>query len=139
MTTEELLALDVDVLIPAALAETITAKNAANVKAKIVLELANGPVTPEADKLLYGKGINVIPDILANAGGVIVSYYEWVQNQMGYYWEEEEVLEKLKKQIIPPYNTMYELSSKEKFDLRTAAYLIATKRILEAAKLRGRV
>jgi len=137
ITNEELLTLQVDVLIPAALENQITAKNADNIKAKIVLELANGPTTPEADKILDAKGILVVPDILANAGGVLVSYFEWVQNRMGYYWDEAEVNEKLKKQMVKSFNDVWERKEKYKVDTRIAANILALERVVKAMKLRG--
>lgn len=137
ITNEELLVLDVDVLIPAALENQITEKNAANIKAKIVLELANGPTTPEADKILDKKGVLVVPDILANAGGVLVSYFEWVQNRMGYYWEEKEVNEKLKNQMVKSFNDVWERKEKYSVDTRVAANILALERVVKAMELRG--
>lgn len=134
---EELLVLDADVLIPAALENQITAKNAKDIKAKIVLELANGPTTPDADKILDEKGILVVPDILANAGGVLVSYFEWAQNRMGYYWNEKEVNEKLKKQMVKSFADVWERKEKYKVDTRTAANILALERVVKAMKLRG--
>ncbi|MBU3965369.1 Glu/Leu/Phe/Val dehydrogenase, partial [Patescibacteria group bacterium] len=137
ITNEELLTLPVDVLIPAAMENQITAQNAKNIKAKIVLELANGPTTPEADKILDKKGILVIPDILANAGGVLVSYFEWAQNRMGYYWDEAEVNEKLKKQMVKSFAEIWNYKEKYKVDMRTAANVLALERVVRAMKLRG--
>jgi glutamate dehydrogenase/leucine dehydrogenase len=134
---EELLVLPVDVLIPAALENQITAENAKDVKAKIVLELANGPTTPEADKILDNNGVLAVPDILANAGGVLVSYFEWVQDRMGYFWDEAEVNEKLKKQMIKSFNDVWERKEKYKVDMRTAANILALERVVKAMKLRG--
>lgn len=139
ISTEELLGLDVEVLVPAALENSITKDNANLIKAPIILELANGPVTKEADVILEEKGIKIIPDILANAGGVIVSYYEWVQNNTGDYWEEDFVLEKLKKQIVNAFMNIYKPMCDEDISLREAAYIVAIKRIIEAARLRGNV
>ncbi len=134
----EILTLACDVLVPAALENQITASNAADVQAKLVAEAANGPTTPEADKILAQKGIIVIPDILANAGGVVVSYYEWVQNLTGYYWSAEEVKEKLEAQMVKAFDQTWAV--REKYgdvDLRTAAYMVSLERITEALRLRG--
>jgi glutamate dehydrogenase (NADP+) len=134
---QDLLKLPVDVLVPAALENQITARNAQDIKAKIILELANGPVTADADALLHERDILVIPDILANAGGVTVSYFEWVQNQTGFYWELEEVQDKLKnimeKATINVWDTMVE----HKCDMRTAAYIEALKKLSEAIEAQG--
>ena len=137
ITNEEILELDVNVLVPSALEGVITEVNADNIKAKIIVELANGPTTNEADAKLHAKNIIVIPDVLANAGGVIVSYFEWVQNLANYYWERDAVLDKLEKQIVPAFEAVWENSQKHNVDLRTGAYGIAIKRIIEAIKLRG--
>jgi glutamate dehydrogenase/leucine dehydrogenase len=138
ITNEELLAMDVDILIPAALENVITEKNARHVKAKIIVELANGPTTPEADAILEDKGIPVIPDILANAGGVTVSYFEQVQNAYLYYWTEEETFEKLKKIMNNAFDTVWNMKEEKKFNMRTSAYLVAIKRVTDAMRLRGR-
>jgi glutamate dehydrogenase/leucine dehydrogenase len=135
----DLLKMDVDVLIPAALGNTITRDNAGDVNAKMVLELANGPVTIEAEELLNKKNVLVVPDILANAGGVIVSYYEWIQNNTGFYWDEEEVLARLEKQICKALDETYSAAHEKKVDMRTAAYVVAVEKILKAARLRGLV
>lgn len=137
VSNAELLELPVDILIPAALENQITASNAARVKAKVVAEAANGPTTPEGSKILYEKGTTVIPDILANAGGVTVSYFEWVQNLMNYYWSEEEVFEKLQVNMYKAYDQVYALSQEHQVDLRTAAFIVAIKRVGEAIKIRG--
>ena len=137
ISNEELLELEVDVLIPSALENQITEKNADKIKAKIVLELANGPTTPEADKILYKNKVFVIPDFLANAGGVTVSYFEWVQNTYGYYWEEEEVREKLDKKMTKAFKDVLEMVKKYNVDNRTAAYMVSVDRVAEAMKLRG--
>ena len=142
LTNEQLLESDVDILIPAAIENQITGSNADKIKAKLVLELANGPVTPEADKILYEKGILDLPDFLVNSGGVIGSYFEWVQNIGGYYWSAEEVYQKLDKIItksfIDTMKTKKDYESKGvKITPRTAAYIIAVDRIAKAMKARG--
>ncbi len=137
ITNEELLELGVDVLIPAAIENQITSKNADKIKAKIVLELANGPTTPDADEILYKKGVLVLPDFLANAGGVTTSYFEWVQNIGGYYWTRDEVYERLDKKMTVAAEDVLATSDKYKVDPRTAAYVISVKRVAEAMKARG--
>ncbi len=139
ITNAQLLELECEVLVPAALENQITAENAARIKAKAVVELANGPTTPEADEILFGKGVSVVPDILANAGGVTVSYFEWVQNLMNYYWTEKEVLEKFQPIMERSFAAVWETAQLHKIDLRTAAYVVATGRIAEAMKARGMV
>ncbi|WP_171505946.1 Glu/Leu/Phe/Val family dehydrogenase [Brevibacillus borstelensis] len=134
---EELLELDVDILVPAALENVITLKNAHKVKARIIAEAANGPTTPEADKVLHQNGVLVIPDILANAGGVTVSYFEWVQNLMNYYWSEAEVNQKLRDVMTQSYWAVRSIAQEYKTDFRTAAYMISLKRIAEAMRARG--
>ncbi len=137
ITNEELLELKVDVLVPAALENVLTKSNAKNIKAKCIVELANGPTTNEADEVLDGAGIHVLPDILANSGGVTVSYFEWVQNRQGYYWSEEEVQEKLKSTIVRAADEVYAARDKYKASLRTCAYISALKRINEAVVAKG--
>ncbi|MDD2717172.1 MAG: Glu/Leu/Phe/Val dehydrogenase [Candidatus Wallbacteria bacterium] len=131
------LEVDCDILIPAALENQITEKNAAKIKAKIVAEGANGPTTVDADAILFKKGIFMIPDILCNAGGVTVSYFEWVQNFYNYYWTEEEVNQKLVTIMENSFNAVYELAVKHKIDMRKAAYCLAIKRVAEATTARG--
>ena len=137
MTNEELLELDVDVLVPAALENQITHKNADRIKAKVILELANGPTSVEADEILDGKGIVVVPDILANAGGVTVSYFEWVQNRAGFYWTEEEVYTKLQAIMEKAGHQVMDAAEEFKCSARTAAYIVALKRINEAVAATG--
>lgn len=137
ITNEELLALDVDILAPGALENVITVNNAAKIKAPLIVELANGPVTSEADAILNAKNSVVIPDILANAGGVTVSYFEWVQNRAGYYWTEEEVHQRLQAIMVRSFNAVHDLMSKNKIDMRTAAYALAISRIGDAMSAHG--
>jgi glutamate dehydrogenase/leucine dehydrogenase len=136
ITNEQLLELECDVLVPAALENQITKANADKIKAKIVAEGANGPTTPEADEILFKKGVFVIPDILANSGGVIVSYFEQVQNQMNYYWTEEEVRNRLKETITKAFHDVLELSKQYNVNMRTAAYMLAVKRVADALMTR---
>jgi len=136
ITNEELLTLDVDILVPAALENQITGEIAPKVKARYIIEGANGPTTPEADEILFSKGVKVVPDILANAGGVVVSYLEWVQDRMGYYWDEDEVTSKMEKILIRATIDVLETAKKFNTDYRTAAYIVAIDRIAEV--YRGR-
>jgi glutamate dehydrogenase (NAD(P)+) len=137
ITNAELLECECDILIPAALDNQITVANADKIKAKIILELANGPTTPEADEILFKKGVTLVPDVLANAGGVTVSYFEWVQNRSGDVWKEEVVLEKLKEIIVKSYQDVHFLAQEKKVDLRMGAFLLGVKRIYDAMKFRG--
>ncbi|MBU1165144.1 Glu/Leu/Phe/Val dehydrogenase [Patescibacteria group bacterium] len=137
MTNEQLLQQKCDILVLAALENVVTQNNAGKLKTKIIVELANGPTTPEADVKLYKKGIHVLPDVLANAGGVTVSYFEWVQNLQNNYWTKKEVFTKLQKIMIESFNSVWELSQKHKVDLRTASFLLAVDRIADAIKQRG--
>ena len=134
---EDVLTVDCDILVPAALHCVITAKNAAKVRAKVIVEGANLPTTPEADEILHGKGIPVLPDILTNAGGVTASYFEWTQNLTQLFWEEERVNEEMKKILLKAYRQVADLATKEKITLRDAAYTIAVDRVARAEKLRG--
>lgn len=137
LTNEQLLELPVHILVPAALENVITGENAPRVQAKMIVELANGPVTPEADEILHSKGILFVPDILANAGGVTVSYFEQVQNASNYYWTEEEVLVKLEKIMVRAFNEVWETKEKYNVNMRTAAFVRAVERVSEGMKLRG--
>jgi glutamate dehydrogenase (NAD(P)+) len=137
VTNEQLLELDVTVLIPAALENAINASNADRIKAKVIAELANGPTTPEADRVLFAKNICVLPDFLCNAGGVTVSYFEMVQNSYDYYWEEALVHERLDKKMTTAFWTVHEVAERYKVHYRTAAYLVAVNRVAEAVRLRG--
>ncbi|KAA3659672.1 MAG: Glu/Leu/Phe/Val dehydrogenase [Chloroflexi bacterium] len=137
ITNSELLELDVDVLIPGAIENQLTSQNADNVKAKIVAELANGPTTPEADNILNDKGIYIIPDFLCNAGGVIVSYFEMVQNGYQFYWDEKMVHDRLDLNITTAFHAVHNMAQRKKVDNRVAAYLVAIDRVAEAVRLRG--
>jgi len=137
VSNEELLELDVDILLPSALEGVITGANAGRVTAKIVGELANGPTTPEADEVLYKNGVFVIPDFLCNAGGVTVSYFEWVQNVGGYYWDVEDVHERLDRKMTVAFNDVLKAAQGYKVNMRVAAYIVAVGRVVEAMKLRG--
>jgi glutamate dehydrogenase (NAD(P)+) len=137
ISNEELFPLDVDVLVPAALENQITVENAPSIKAKIVTEGANGPTTPEAHRLLHERGVFVIPDILANAGGVTTSYFEWVQDRHGYFWAEDEVNSKLEVKMVEAFDDVLETSKKYKVDMRTAAYIVAISRVATVTKMRG--
>ncbi|MFP4589142.1 MAG: Glu/Leu/Phe/Val family dehydrogenase [Candidatus Acetothermia bacterium] len=137
ITNEELFELDVDILIPAAVENVITGENADRVEATIVAEAANGPTTPEADDILYDKGVYIIPDFLCNAGGVTVSYFEWVQNRSRYYWTKDEVHEKLDKKMTKAFKDVHSRAQEEDVDNRTAAYMVSIEKVAEVIKLRG--
>jgi glutamate dehydrogenase (NADP+) len=137
ISSDEMLKLDVDVLVLAALENQIHKENADSVKAKLILEIANGPVTSEADAILDRKGICVLPDVLVNAGGVTVSHFEWVQNRAGMYWEEDTVNERLKEKMSKEANAIFDLAEEKKISLRTAAYLQGVKRIAGAISETG--
>lgn len=139
ITNEELLRSDCDILIPAALDGVITEANANEIKAKVILELANGPVTPAADKILTDRGVTVIPDILANAGGVTVSHFEWIQNQTGDYWSEETVAAKLKDKMTAAAGAVWRIAQTKNLPWRDAAWLVGLTRLSEALKYRGRI
>ncbi|GIK58341.1 MAG: Glu/Leu/Phe/Val dehydrogenase [Chloroflexi bacterium] len=137
ISNSELLELPVEILIPAAIENQLTGQNADRVKAKIVAELANGPTTPEADNILNDKGVYIIPDFLCNAGGVIVSYFEMVQNGYQFYWDEAMVNERLDRKITTAFQAVHAMSQSKKVDTRVAAYLVAVDRVAEAVRLRG--
>jgi glutamate dehydrogenase len=137
ITNKELLELDCDILVPAAVENQITAENAHNIKADIVVEAANGPTTMEATKILTKKGKLLVPDVIASAGGVTVSYFEWVQNNQGYYWTEEEIDKKLHETMIKSFNTIYNTAQTRKIDMRLAAYMVGVRKTAEASRFRG--
>ncbi|WP_420489824.1 Glu/Leu/Phe/Val family dehydrogenase [Neobacillus drentensis] len=137
ITNQELLEQECDILIPAAVSNQITAENAYNIKAKIVVEAANGPTTFEATKILTERNIMLVPDVLAGAGGVTVSYFEWVQNNQGYYWSEEEVEFRLRKRIIQSFHDIYELAIARNINMRLAAYMVGVRKMAEASLFRG--
>ncbi len=134
---EQLFSLDVDILVPAALENQITRENAGSIKAKIVAEGANGPTTPDAHRYLHERGVFVIPDILANAGGVTTSYFEWVQDRHGYFWEEEEVNRRLEAKMVEAFRDVLDTSVRYKTDMRTAAYIVAINRVATVTRMRG--
>lgn len=137
LSNQALLLLDVDVLIPAALGNVLTAENAADVRARYIVEAANGPITPEADAIFRSREIPVLPDILANAGGVTVSYFEWVQNQQYFRWDLSRVREELEKYMTRGFNRIWTIATEKKISLRTAAYLLAIGRVARATELGG--
>jgi glutamate dehydrogenase (NAD(P)+) len=137
VTNSQLLEIDCDVLIPAATENQITSQNAERIKCKILAEGANGPTTAAADEILYQKGIFVIPDILANAGGVTVSYFEWVQDRMGYFWREDVVNERLQDTMVASFNDLCRYADLHSVDTRTAAYMLAIDRVAYDTRMRG--
>ena len=137
ISNKELLELECDVLIPAAISHQITEENVDEVQAGTILEMANAPTTTVADRMLFKKGVKVVPDILANSGGVIVSYFEWVQNLSNKYWSEKDVFKKLEQKMITAFDSIFKICMSEKCDLRTAAHILAVKRILGAERARG--
>ncbi|MBA7658856.1 Glutamate dehydrogenase [subsurface metagenome] len=137
ITNAELLALACDVLIPAAIENQLRGDNAASVKAKIIVEGANKPTTTEADSILIENGILIVPDILANAGGVMVSYFEWIQDLQAFFWSEQEVNQRLEQVMEHAFQEVLEISQREKTDMRTAAYMLAIDRVASAMRIRG--
>jgi glutamate dehydrogenase (NAD(P)+) len=137
LTNAELFKLDADVLIPAALERQITMDNVKDVKAKVIVEGANGPTTPDADNYLHDRGVFIVPDILANAGGVTVSYFEWVQDRYGYFWTEKEVNDRLEAKMCEAFDAVLATSKEHKVDMRSAAYIVAIKRVATVTKMRG--
>jgi len=137
ISNAELLELDVDILVPAALEKQITAQNAGKIKAKAIIEGANGPTTPDAEKVLTEKGVYVVPDILANSGGVVVSYFEWVQSIQSFFWDEDEVNRNLKRVMVNSFKAVWDLAQQHKIDLRNAAMMIAVDRVAKAMSERG--
>jgi glutamate dehydrogenase len=137
ITNKELLELDCEILVPAAIENQITEENAHNIRAQIVVEAANGPTTLEATRILTDRGILLVPDVLASAGGVTVSYFEWVQNNQGYYWTEEEIDEKLEKVLIHSFESVYNTAQSRRVDMRLAAYMVGVRKVAEASRFRG--
>jgi glutamate dehydrogenase (NAD(P)+) len=137
ISNEAILEVECDILVPAALESVITGRNADRIKTKMIAEAANGPTGPEADRILHEKGIMVLPDILANAGGVTVSYFEWAQNIQGYYWAEDEVNVKLERVMKRSFQDVYETATNSSVDMRTGAYMLAISRVAEVTRLRG--
>ncbi|MBO0999917.1 Glu/Leu/Phe/Val dehydrogenase [Bacillus sp. SD075] len=137
ITNQELLEQDCDILVPAAISNQITKENAHLIKAQIVVEAANGPTTLEATKILTERNVLLVPDVLASSGGVTVSYFEWVQNNQGYYWEDAEVQTKLKELLVHSFNQVYEMSETRKVDMRLAAYMVGVRKMAEASIFRG--
>ena len=134
----ELVTMDVDVLVPAAMENVITSKNAKDIKAKVIVEGANGPTTPRAEEILDERGVFICPDILANAGGVTVSYFEWVQNRLGYYWDERDVNQRLEKIMVDAFQSVCGIADRERRQsARTASYMLAIERVSHVYTLRG--
>jgi glutamate dehydrogenase/leucine dehydrogenase len=137
LTNLQLFALDVDLLIPAALENQITMENAPSIRAKAIIEGANGPTMPDAHQHLHDRGITVMPDILANSGGVTVSYFEWVQDRYGYFWTEKEANERLEAKMREAFDAVVKTAAQYRVDMRTAAYIVAISRVATVTKMRG--
>jgi glutamate dehydrogenase (NAD(P)+) len=137
LSNDDLLELDVDILVPAALENQITSSNAKRVRARLIVEGANGPTTPAADQILYDRGIVLVPDILANAGGVVVSYFEWVQDLQSFFWAENEVNNRMEHMMLEAYESVIEVADRERVSLRLAAYVLGVQRVAEATTMRG--
>ena len=137
IANEQLFALDVDVLIPAALENQITMENASSIRAKAIIEGANGPTTPDAHRQLHERGVFIVPDILANNAGVTASYFEWVQDRYGYFWTEKEVNERLEAKMCEAFNAVLQTALKYKVDMRIAAYIVAIGRVATVTRMRG--
>ena len=137
ISNDDILTQDVDILVPAALENQITEKNADKIRAKIIVEGANGPTTSAADAILDKRGISLVPDILANAGGVVVSYFEWVQNLQNFYWSEAKVNESLEEIMVNAFESVWETAEKHGVSLRVAAYMVSVERIVVASKMKG--
>lgn len=137
ISNQELLELECDILVPAAVENQITVDNADKIKAKIIVEAASGPTTMEATKILSDRGILLVPDVMASSGGVTVSYFEWVQNNQGYYWPEEEIHEKLETAMVKSFNTIYQTAKTRRIDMRLAAYMVGVRKMAEASRFRG--
>jgi len=137
ITNEELLTLPCDILIPAALDNVVTAENAADIQAKYIFELANGPTTPEADRILEGKGVKIVPDVLANAGGVTVSYFEWSQGRSGEQWTAEQVDDRLRRTMLDAYKAVRRAAQRHGMSYRHAAFAVGLQRIMDAMRARG--
>ncbi|GEN85391.1 Glu/Leu/Phe/Val dehydrogenase [Oceanobacillus sp. FSL W8-0428] len=137
ITNKELFELDCDIIVPAAVENQITRDNAHNIKASIIVEAANGPTTMEATKILTERDVLIVPDVLASAGGVTVSYFEWVQNNQGFYWTEEEIDKRLHEIMIKSFNSIYNMAKTRKIDMRLAAYMIGVRKMAEASRFRG--
>jgi glutamate dehydrogenase/leucine dehydrogenase len=137
LAPEEIITVDCDILLPSALENAITLSNVGKVKAKIIAELANGPTTPGADRVLADEGVLLVPDILANAGGVTVSYYEWVQDQYSFFWSEKQINDTLEQTIRTAFKSVHDTATSYNTDLRTGAYILAVARVAEATSVRG--